>query len=879
MTRSIALWVNGVVRSVFVSDDTMLLDVLREDLRLTGAKNGCGQGHCGACTVIVNGKAVRSCITKADRLDGAQVLTIEGLAGDYGLHALQSAFIEEGAVQCGFCTPGMIMAAKALLDEDPAPSRQAIDRALQHNLCRCTGYSSIVRAVRRAAGMPIEAPERRDKHALRAVGRSLARLDARDKVTGAALYAADLRFDGMLYGAVVRSGQPHAVVLEIDTREASTMAGVAAVFTAGDIPGLRVNGYVRRDWPILVGAGERVRYMGDAIALVAAETPAAARSAASAVRVTYRPLQGVFTAQAALAAGAPQLHDASPGNLLRHIVVTKGEPAQAMARAEVVVEGEYSTPFVEHAFLEPEATVAVPLEDGVTVYVGSQIPFADRRVVAETLGLPLEKVRVIQTTVGGAFGGKEDVAGQPLAALMAHATRRPVKLVYSRQESMVVHPKRHATTIHVRLGATAEGRLTAVQATIWGDSGAYASLSDHVMSRTATHLAGPYVVPNVAVDCFAAYTNNPPAGAMRGFGVPQAAFAIESLMDELARQVHLAPLELRRRNALTVGGETATGQILRDGVGLLETIDGVDVEVQRLGAAALSPSGPGKRRAWGFACGFKNVGLGGGAADTAGAEVVWQAGGRVEVRIGAAENGQGLVAVAAQIAAEELGIPYENVGVVVGDTALTPDGGPTTASRQTFVTGNAVRLAARALNARRGSGDLPDGASETFIYQPPKTVPVGQQGNKHFAYGFATQAALVEVDERSGSVEVITVVAAHDVGRAINPLAVRGQIEGGVVMGLGFALTERLDLKEGRTGNADLRRYRLPRIAQAPEIIPIIVEAEAAAGPYGAKGVGEMATVPTAPAVTNAIFAATGQRVFDLPATVQGRESGLTQPV
>jgi xanthine dehydrogenase molybdenum-binding subunit len=485
-----------------------------------------------------------------------------------------------------------------------------------------------------------------------------------------------------------------------------------------------------------------------------------------------------------------------------------------------------------------------------------------------------------------------------------------------------VHPKRHATTIRLRVGATAEGKLTAVRGEIWGDAGAYASLSESVMTRTATHAAGPYVVPHVSVDCYAVYTNNPPSGAMRGFGVPQSAFAMETALDIIAERLGLHPLELRRRNALHVGAVTATGQLLRDSVGLPDTIDRVDEAVRALGQAVLLPSGPDKRRGWGFACNLKNVGLGNGAADSAGATVLVTEDGRVEVRIGAAEIGQGVVGIAAQVAAEVLGAEPEQVAVIVGDTGLVPDGGATTASRQTFITGNAVRLAAvkvRAILAAAAAEHLdapPDrltfaqgrisaagdrslglgqaaslaadvcsprprlapsppeeagkrgqGVSATWVYTPPATTPLGQPGDDHFVYGFATQAALVEVDTVSGAVRVLKVIAAHDVGRAINPRAVVGQVEGGVLMGLGYALSEELVIDRGHIKNDDLRRYKVPRSLSMPEVFPILVEAHAADGPFGAKGVGEITSIPTAPAITNAVHAAVGVRITTLPAT------------
>jgi len=905
--QAITLHVNGVPHRLQVSPETTLLQVLRDELHLTGTKNGCGQGHCGACTVIVNSRSVRSCITPIGRLDGAQVETIEGLARGDELHPLQQAFIEQGAVQCGFCTPGMIMAAEALLDANPHPTHKEIIKALAPNLCRCTGYASIVRAIESVSGLRFRVPGSLEPETLNlkpgTIGRPVPRPDARAKVTGEAIFSADLYFENMLYARVLRSAYPHARIRRIDTGRARALSGVAAVLTADDIPGTRTHGTIRADWPTL--CWDKVRYTGDALALVAAESGAIAEPALSLIEVDYEPLPGVFSPQQALAPGAPLMHDDTPGNLLKHIKVRKGDVEDGFAQADVIVEEEYRTPFIEHAYLEPEAGMAVPGLDGrITVYVGSQIPFEDRRQVAEALDIPEEKVRIVQTAVGGAFGGKEDITVQIPTALLAQVTGRPVKLVFSREESMRVHPKRHATTVRLKVGATREGRLTAVQATIWGDAGAYASLSEPVMTRTATHVAGPYQVPNVKIDCYAVYTNNPPAGAMRGFGVPQAIFAIESTVDILAGKLGLPPLELRRRNALQVGSVTATGQLLRESVGLLETIDRVEAAVRELGEEVLVPSGQDKRRGWGFACCLKNVGLGGGLPDTAGAAVDLTDEGGAVVRIGAAEVGQGLVGIAAQIAAEVLGVPYERVQVVVGDTDRTLDGGPTVASRQTFITGNAVRHAALkvqeqlatavaevlnvppdVLTFATGRVMAPDGRkmsleeaivlarreerplSAEHVYRPPATTPLGEPGDDHFAYGFATQAALVEVDTRTGKVEVFKVIAAHDVGRAINPQAIAGQLEGGVVMGMGFALSEELLVEEGIVQNANLARYRIPRIGRMPDVVPIIVEAATSEGPFGAKGVGEITSIPTAPAIINAIQAATGVRIIGLPAT------------
>ncbi len=898
--ETVRLDINDSPYEVVVSKKTMLLDVLRDQLHLTGTKNGCGHNACGACKVIVDGEAVNSCVYPAKKAVGKKIETIEGLARDDILHPLQEAFVHRGAVQCGFCTPGFIMAAKALLDRNPRPAREEIVEILTGNLCRCTGYIKIIEAVEEVAGLPVEEkPPLVEKEPLHAVGLSLPRPDAVEKVTGRAIYAADLYFNDMLYAKVLRSKYPHARLVKIDTSEAKALSGVAAVLTAEDIPGDKNHGLARPDWPVL--AYDKVRYLGDAIAIVAAETEEIAEEALELIEVEYEPLPIVSSPEEALEPGASPIHEG--GNVLEHIKVRKGDVEQGFSQAEIVVESEFWTPSGDHCFLEPEAGVATIDGDMITVYVGSQIPFADRRQIAASLAIPEEKVRVIQTRVGGAFGGKEDISVQIHVTLLAQATGRPVKLVWSRQESMITHPKRHQTTIWMKTGATREGKLLAVEARILGDSGAYASLGPYVMTRAATHLTGPYEVPHVKVDCYAMYTNNPPAGAYRGFGAPQAHFAAESQIDILAHKLGLDPLKLRRRNALRVGSVTATGQVLRESVGLIRTIDRV-AEATKGWPAWVEAAPEGKLRGWGVACAYKNVGLGGSAPDSAGATVEVLEDGRVEVRAGAAEVGQGIVLVLAQIAGEELGVPLDAVDVVVADTDRTLDGGPTTASRQSFITGNAARLAAQevkkglagvvgeALNVaadslifKRERIQAEDGRSLTLreatrlankkgkplsassIYTAPRTVNLGEQGDAHFAYGYATQAAQVEVDITLGKVKVVRVVAAHDVGRAINPLAIEGQLEGGVLMGLGFALMEDFSVKEGVPQKTTLTKYCIPTVKEVPEIIPIIVEEETSEGPYGAKGVGEITSIPTCPAIINAIYDAIGVRFTRLPVT------------
>ena len=906
----LVLSINGRACEVEVEPKTTLLQVLRDQLHLTGTKNGCSQGHCGACTVIVDGKAVRSCTFLANRAQGTLVRTIEGLATEGKLHPLQQAFVDYGAIQCGFCTPGMIMSAVALLESNPSPSREEIVQALAHNLCRCTGYERIIAAIEslsRHAQVSVPAVAA----PLEVVGQPLPRPDARAKVAGTAVFAADLSLPGMVYAKVLRSQYPHARLVSIDTTEARSCPGVLRILTHCDVPGRKNHGVVRPDWPVF--ASTKVRYLGDAIAMVIAESERQAEDALKQIHVVYEPLPVIASPEEALAAGAVAVHD--EGNLLKHIVVTKGQLDTAFGPGVLVVEREYNVPSADHAFLEPEAALATTDENGgVVVYVGSQIPFGDQQQIAASLDLPTDKVRVIQTCVGGAFGGKEDIAGQIHVALAAWLLKRPVKLVYTRQESMIAHPKRHSAKVRLKTATRHDGKVVALQAIIMGDAGAYASLSEPVMTRTATHAAGPYDIPNVAIDCKVTYTNNVPTGAFRGFGVPQSNFAIESQMDIMAAELGISPLEIRRRNALRVGASTATGQVLRESVGLLQTLDQVEDSVRKLDAQAailrpysLPPrtvSGPWVR-AWGVASAYKNTGLGGGIPDSAGAVVELTPDCRVRVRAGAAEIGQGVVGVVAQIAAEELGVEYDQVDVLLADTALTPDGGATTASRQTFITGNAVRLAAEQVrqslisaaseelqacpdslilkHGRVASGEnsiplakainlaVAEGRTLTAkaIYTAPPTVRLGEPGDAHIAFSFATQAAEVEVNLETGEVRVLRVVAAHDIGRVINPLSLSGQIEGGVIMGLGLALFEEFKQVGGIPQTTTLAKYRLATAADKPEITVLFVEDPVSTGPYGAKGVGEITLIPTGAAIANAIHNATGGRVYSLPATPQ----------
>jgi selenium-dependent xanthine dehydrogenase len=919
VNKIITLNVNGMEYELPAIPGESVADLLRNRLNLMGTKIGCNEAECGACTVVIDSKAILSCVYPAERAQGKKIITIEGLVKRNGtaiqLHPLQEAFILHGAVQCGFCIPGQLMTSFALLQHNPSPTSDEIRDALKDTLCRCAGYPSIESAIQAAAdslrtGQPVICPDLDITDTERKViGHNQVRPDAKEKVTGMAIYTDDLKFKDMLFASVKRAGVPHAFIRHLDVEKAKKLEGVSCVLTAKDIPGDQNHGLVIPDWPSIVGVGERIRYVGDAVAIVAAETQEIARQALDLIQVEFDKLRVVSDPVQAHQPDAPLLH--KNGNLLKHIKVRKGDMEEGFLAADVILEHTFYTPITEHAFIEPECSIAVPTADGrMEIHVGSQIPYADREQVAHALGWEKERVRVIGRLVGGGFGGKEDIMGQIHAALLANATGRPVKLLFDRHESMLVHPKRHATRIRVKVGAKSNGKLTAVETELYGDTGAYASLGEKVMTRATTHSAGPYEVPNVKADCYAMYTNNPPAGAFRGFGVLQSAFAVESMMDMLALTLNLDAVEIRRINALKVGSITNTGQELRDSVGLIECIDKVKAEVVRqAGPDAFLPkcvndekSRDGKKvRAWGFAAAYKNTGLGGGADDKSGAEVELYSDGTVEVRTSAAELGQGLVTVLQMIVSEELNVKTEKVRVLLMDTDLTPDGGPTTASRQTYVTGNAARLAARSLRqaiatsfaekydipnenivfiegyAQINKTKIPIGSVVKDIqengqkarakveYWAPETKPLGEKGDMHFAFAFAAQAAEVEVNTQTGEVKVLKVISANDVGHAINPMGLKGQVEGGIIMGLGHALTEEFIVNEGIVVTDRLARYRIPSISQTPNITSFIVEHPTSEGPYGAKGVGEIVSIPTVPAITNAIFNATGVRIDKLP--------------
>lgn len=924
MEKNISLVVNNKPYTLPALPGETLAALLRERLHLTGTKIGCGEAECGACTVLVNDEPVMSCVYPAERAHGKNIVTIEGLAKHVHevmkLHPLQEAFIEHGAVQCGFCIPGQIMTAFALLKRNPDPTMEEVRFALKDTLCRCGGYPMIEKAILAAArtlrtSEPLQLPQVPDSiHSRNVVGRSHLRPDGVEKVTGNAIYTDDLTFEGMLHAKACRAMVPHAILKHLDISKARQLPGVVAVLTAADIPAEINHGLVTFDWPALIAIGERVRYVGDTLAIIAAESKDIAEQAAALVHAEFELLPVITNPVQALQEGQPQLHPS--GNLLKHIKVRKGDMDTGFAEAEVIMEHTFHTQTTDHAFLEPECSIAVPTPEGrLEIYVGSQIPYQDRSQVARALGWEESRVRIIGQLVGGGFGGKEDIAGQIHAALLANATQRPVKLLFDRHESLLAHPKRHATQIRVKIGALKNGRIIAIETELYGDTGAYASLGEKVMTRATTHSTGPYDVEHVHADCYAAYTNNPPSGAFRGFGVTQSAFAIESIMDMLAEKLDINPIELRLMNALHVGSITNTGQELDESVGLVECINRVEQEIKKSNTdpfnPVIDPHNPHLVRAWGFAAAYKNTGLGGGAPDKSAAELELFADGTFEIRSSSSEMGQGLVSVMRMIVAEELSVTPDQVRVLVMDTDLSPDGGPTTASRQTYITGNASRHAAVALRdaitahlsekfnvnpaavVYRDSRIHVNGTSLSFAdvahelssagqplrvlyqYEAPKTQPLGTGGLMHFAYSFGAQAAEVEVNTFTGEVSVLKVISANDVGMAVNPLGLQGQIEGGVMMGLGHCLTENFIMDEGRVITDYLSRYRIPGIMLTPEITSIIIEQPTAEGPYGAKGVGEICSIPTTPAITNAIYHAVGVRVDKTPVDQEHIASAL----
>ena len=822
-------------RDVEIEEGRTLINYLREECDLTSVKNGCGEGACGACMVLVDGKATKACILKSDKIEGKEIQTVEGLS-DRDKKVFAYAFSKAGAVQCGFCIPGMVISAKALLLKTLNPTLDEVKKALMGNICRCTGYVKIEKAVLMAAEILRENRDVPTVFCKGIVGEEMGRIDAEDKILAEGEYVDDMKIDGMIYGFALRSKYPRALVKNIYYSDAEKLEGVVKVVTSKDIPGERYGGHLKKDWPALIEVGEETRYVGDAIALVAATSMDIARKAADLIKVDYEELEPLSLPEEAMKEGAPKIH--KDGNILVREVLKRGNVDEALKNSKYVVTNHYSVPFTEHAFLEPESAVAVPTEKELIVYTGSQSVYDDLHEITHLLGLGEDKVRIISKYVGGGFGGKEDMSCQHHAALLAYLTGKPVKMTLTRAESIKVHPKRHAMEMEFTTACDEKGKLTAMRAKIIADTGAYASLGGPVLQRACTHAAGPYNYQNSEVEGIAVYTNNPPGGAFRGFGVTQSAFATECNINQLAELVGISPWEFRWRNAIEAGQELPNGQIADPGTALKETLLAVKDVYDN-------------NEYVGIACAFKNSGIGVGLPDI-GRCILEIKDGKVHIRSSAACIGQGLGTILTQILCQTLDITPDKVVYEAPDTRRTPDSGTTTASRQTTFTGEAVRVTAlkvkealngRTLDALNGQEFYGEFSGVTDKMGSDKKNPVS-----HVAYGFATQVVILD---ENGKLK--KVVAAHDVGKAINPKNVEGQIEGGVVMGLGYALTEDYPLKNS-VPTAKFGTLGLLRATAVPEIKAMVIEKNTNDLSYGAKRVGEITCIPTAPAVQGAYY-------------------------
>lgn len=838
--------VNG--STVTVEENQKLLRYLRDTLKLTSVKDGCSEGACGTCTILLDGKPVRACVQQTDKLEGRSVLTVEGLS-PWEQELYTYAFGAAGAVQCGFCIPGMVLCTKALLDQCDDPTEEQCANAIKNNICRCTGYVKIIKAMllaaelKRKGKLPQQDPNWR-------LGAPVHRIDVREKVLGTGLYPDDIYLDGMIHASAVRSAHPRARVLAIHTEEAKALPGVVGVFTAADIPGENKVGHLKKDWDTMIAVGEITHYLGDAICIVAAETPEILAKAKSLVRVDYEVLEPVRNPIEAMDPKAPLVHP--EGNLMAHKHIQRGFPAEAIAKSAHVITQRFSTPWTEHAFLEPECAVAYMDGDHVMILSADQGAYDTQHETAPMLGLPLEQVRVQNLLVGGGFGGKEDVTVQHHAALVTYLTGRPVKVKLTRAESLLIHPKRHPMDIHISVGCNEEGLIQGVAVEVIADTGAYASLGAPVLERACTHAAGPYHYEHFECDGWAYYTNNPPAGAFRGFGVTQTCFALESVLNQMAYKIGISPWEIRWRNAIRPGEVLPNGQIVDDSTALAETLLAVKEQYEGADFA-------------GIACAMKNAGVGVGIPDTGRVRLVVEDG-KVVIYAGASCIGQGLGTVLIQIVCTALGLTRDQVVYTRSNTFHAPDSGTTSGSRQTLVTGEACRRACEKLKEQLEKGSSLDQLNGQEFYGEylAKTDPLGADvpnPKSHVAYGYATQVCILD---ENGKLKKM--IAAHDVGKAINPLSCEGQIEGGVVMSLGFALTERYPLEDCRP-TAKFGTLGLFRAHQIPEIQPIVVEKAGLNVAYGAIGIGEITSIPTAPAVADAYFRYDGKFRTSLPLT------------
>ncbi|RWO71673.1 MAG: aldehyde oxidase [Mesorhizobium sp.] len=909
LRADIAFEVNGAAISVNVPPLRRLSLVLRDELLLTGTKVGCDAGDCGACTVLVDGDPVCACLMSAASAAGTAVTSVEGLANGR-LSALQASFLAHGAAQCGICTPALLVAATALLDKQPSPTEAEVQDALGGILCRCTGYRKIIAAVMDASlqGASLDFRLPRSGHA---IGSSPVRLDGLPKVTGAEKFGGDSFPADALAVLVVRSPHYHASFAfgDLDGWE-KAHPGVAGVFTAADIPGKNCFGVIGpfADQPALAERFARLR--GEAVALVAGEREAMLDLDLSDFPIRWTELPHVLQSCEARAEGAKLIHENRPANLLTSGFVERGDPEAALAGAAFTVSGAIDTSYVEHAYIEPEAGCAYLDGDTLVVVACTQAPYMDRDETAKVLGLAVDKVRIVPTATGGGFGSKLDVSLQPLIGLVAIKTGRPAALAYTRNESMVSTTKRHPAEMKATIGADADGIVTSMIFEGDFNTGAYASWGPTVANRVPVHASGPYATPNYRAEGRAIHTHGPISGAFRGFGVPQATIMQETLYDELAGKLGMDRLDFRLKNCLRNGSETVTGQLLESGVGIAECLESLQPHWVRAtaDADAFNSASRDRKRGVGIAScwyGCGNTSL----PNPSTIRVGIAADGTVILHQGAVDIGQGSNTVIAQICADALGLPLEKFQLKSADTAITPDAGKTSASRQTFVTGKAAEKAGRALrekilrfaNVSEKAALQLDGSAiviregeatrridlttlevdaEGFVFRAeetydPPTLPLDAkgQGKPYAVYGYGAQIAELEVDLKLGTVKLLKITAAHDVGKAINPLLAEGQIEGGIAQGIGMALME--EYIPGRTEN--LHDYLIPTIGDVPPIETILIEVPDPEGPFGAKGLGEHVLIPTAPAILNAIRHATGVLVTKIPATPTRIRAGIRE--
>lgn len=845
--------VNG--KTVKTDKKQSLLRFLRDELHLTSVKDGCSQGACGACTVIIDGVTCKACVPTTDRLEGRHVLTVEGLS-EWESEVFTYAYGEAGAVQCGFCIPGMVMCTKALLDVNPDPTEDEIKYALRNNYCRCTGYVKIIAAVKLSAKILREGriPEKSADDWK--VGSRVHRLDVEEKVLGYGKYPDDFYKENMCYGSALRSKYPRARVLSIDASKAKALPGVIAVLTAEDIPGENKIGHLKHDQYTLIPVGGLTHYLGDAVALVAAEDMETVEKAKKLIKVEYEVLPMVHSIEEAAAADAPKVFDEEESNVQAYKHVSRGNASEAIQNAKHVITQHFETPWTEHAFLEPECAVAYIDEDGdVMVISTDQDAYCTYRECSLMLGT--DKVKAENALVGGGFGGKEDMTVQHHAALLAHHTRRPVKVRLTRAESLLIHPKRHHFVMDFTMGCDENGKILGVKAKVASDTGAFASLGGPVLERACTHAAGPYAYENFEIEGTAYYTNNPPAGAFRGFGVTQTCFATETLLNMMADEIGITPWEIRYRNAIRPGGVLPNGQIVDESTGLVETLEAVKEQYDSARAAG---------KPVGLACAMKNAGVGVGIPDTGRVKLIIEDDHKLHIYAGASCIGQGLGTVLVQMVVSSTDLKREDIVYERSNTWIAPDSGTTSGSRQTLITGEACMRACRKLMEAKTDGKtLADLEGQEFYGEYlAKTDPLGADVPNpvsHVAYGYATQMCILDPKTR----KIEKMVAAHDVGKAVNPLSCEGQIEGGVVMSMGFALREKYPIDENCKPIEKFGALGLFRAHEIPEIEALVIDKPGLDVAYGAIGIGEITSIPTAPAITDAYYRLDGERRYSLP--------------